>query len=74
MNESRDLMYTAVTRVSNTVWNSGNWLKEKISGVFIIHTQILCEEMVCLLVCGNHFTRYMDIRSPGYTLNIYSFY
>lgn len=36
VNKPRDVMYSMMTRVNNTVWNTGNWLREKISRAFIV--------------------------------------
>lgn len=35
MNKSRDLMYNMMTIVNNIVLNTGNMLREQISGAFI---------------------------------------
>ena len=39
MHKSRDLMYSMMTIFNNTVLNTGNLLREWISGSFTTHTE-----------------------------------
>lgn len=41
INKSRDLVYSMVITVSNTVLNTGNLLRKWISGAFRTHTIML---------------------------------
>lgn len=49
VNKPRDVMYSMMASVNNTVWNTKNLLREKISGAFIVTKKwYLCEEKILI--------------------------